>query len=45
MSTANWGLVAIKRPWVPEWMWNACCKCFNLPLIYPFRWILTKKLN
>jgi len=37
----GWGMVAMKRKWVPEWLWALACKCGHLPLIYPFRWIFT----
>ena len=35
-------LVAVKRSWCPEWLWRQKPILF-LALIYPFRWVLTKK--
>ncbi len=32
-------LVAVKRPWVPDWLWRAAGH--RLPVYQPFRWILT----
>lgn len=38
----KYGLVAIKRPWIPEWVWKACIMLFG-PLVpmWPLRQILT----
>jgi hypothetical protein len=40
--TNEFQLVAVKRGWCPEWLWRQKPILF-LALIYPFRWILTKK--
>lgn len=41
-------LVAVKRDWVPEWLWDMACTLIplppdkRLPLYQPFKWILTR---
>ena len=35
----KWGLVAVKRDWVPEWLWTLTGQ---LPKYQPFRWIMTR---
>jgi hypothetical protein len=42
MSENSWGLVAIKREWIPDWLFAACR--WIIP-IYPFRWLFTKKVK
>lgn len=39
---SEYGLLATKRQWVPELIWKAFA-ISGLAVIYPFRWILTKK--
>ena len=45
MANADWGLVAAKRKWCPEWLWKWICALTfgQLPTIQPFRWLLTTK--
>jgi hypothetical protein len=38
----KYSLVAVKRAWCPEWLW---AKVHPIALIYPFRWILTRKVR
>jgi hypothetical protein len=42
-GSPGYGLVAVKRPWVPEWLWAALCVVAGplLPL-QPLRWLLTE---
>ena len=35
---SDYELVAVKRRWVPEWLWWAMG---NWPVYQPFRWLLT----
>jgi hypothetical protein len=44
----DYGLIAVKRSWVPEWLWwLACCyvptiKLKQLVMCWPFRWLLAR---
>lgn len=43
-------LVAVKRKWVPEWLWDFfCADLWLLPnsiaCYQPFRWMLTRPLR
>jgi hypothetical protein len=47
---SSYKLIAVKRSWVPEWLWIwACCDLWVLPssivCYQPFRWILTQKAD
>jgi hypothetical protein len=45
MENENYSLVAVKRQWVPEWLWKCFCIRFpffgGLGVIQPFRFFLT----
>ncbi len=46
----DYGLVAVKRNWVPEWLWRALCwlglPWFGQFVTYqPFRFIFTRKAS
>jgi hypothetical protein len=43
----DYGLIAVKRKWVPEWLWALLCYLWlpffgYLICIQPFQWLLTK---
>lgn len=44
----QYGLAAVKRDWVPEWLWALLCRAWlpffgYLVLIQPFYWLLTRR--
>jgi hypothetical protein len=42
-SGGRYNLVAVKRRWVPEWLWRVAC-IWQLPLRQPFRrWMTSDK--
>ena len=44
----GWGLVRVKREWVPGWLWRCFCvgpKSWRLVLLSPFKELLTKRAS
>lgn len=45
----GYGLVAVKRGWVPRWLWWLACGYViperQLATIRPFRWLLVKAVH
>jgi len=41
-TAVGWGLVAIKRPWIPDWFYSVFIWTFGnqLGTRQPFRWLL-----
>lgn len=35
------GMIAVKRKWVPEWLFAVCAWPIDLVVHRPFRWLLT----